>query len=65
MAQKQTTKVRPTPGERTRNFLLYGIGLSMLTQLLVGPPVKFNRTVTTEEAPRKVTIAKAPTPPTS
>ncbi len=63
MAQQQPPKAPPTAGERTRNFLLYGIGLSILLHLMLGPLVKFNRTVTEEAPPQKVTVIKAPTPP--
>jgi len=63
MAQQQPPKAPPTTGERARNFLLYGIGLSILLHLLLGPLVKFNRTVTEETKTQKVTVIKAPTPP--
>ncbi len=63
MAQKKPPATPPTSGERARNFLLYGIGLSILLHLMLGPLVKFNRTVTEEAPPQKVTMIKAPTPP--
>ena len=63
MAQKQPPKAPLSAGERARNYLLYGFGLSILLHLMLGPLIKFNRTQTEETKITKVKISTAPTPP--
>ena len=63
MAQNQPPNAPQSTGQRARNFLLYGFGISILLHLALGPLVKFNRTVAEEQKITKVKISSAPTPP--
>ncbi len=63
MASQPPPKPPASNAQRTRNFLLYGILVSVALHLLIGPFINFKQEETPPEQVRKVTISKMPTPP--